>query len=410
MRSWPEVYLPPAPSSIQAPVLKLYDSYKNEKVEIHQKQVSSYVCGITPYDATHLGHAATYLSFDLIHRYLLARGHDLVFAENITDIDDPLLERAARDKIDWRLLATNQIDLFVSDMTALHVIPPQHYRGVVESMDSITRFIQACQDKGLSYFVEKDLYLDLSQVKDFPKSLPLSLDEAIQIFQERGGDPDRAGKRHPLDPLLWRSHRENEPEWSSPVGTGRPGWHIECTAIALNSLPSGVNTSISIQGGGSDLIFPHHYMTALQAKALTNLDFSSAYVHAAMIGLDGEKMSKSKGNLVFVSQLLSSGVRSSVIRVALMLQHYQTDRMWNQALISQANQVVDRLEMNLARNEVAPTLPIIQQIVEALSDNIDTPKVFEILADWCIQSESGEVGGSTGELSRALDTYLGIVL
>jgi L-cysteine:1D-myo-inositol 2-amino-2-deoxy-alpha-D-glucopyranoside ligase len=151
-------------------------------------------------------------------------------------------------------------------------------------------------------------------------------------------------------------------------------------------------------------------MTALQAKALTNLDFSSAYVHAAMIGLDGEKMSKSKGNLVFVSQLLSSGVRSSVIRVALMLQHYQTDRMWNQALISQANQVVDRLEINLARNEVAPTLPIIQQIVEALSDNIDTPKVFEILADWCIQTETGEVGGSTGELSRALDTYLGIVL
>lgn len=410
MRSWPEIYLPPAPFHIKAPLLKLYDSYKKDYVVIEQEQVSSYVCGITPYDATHLGHAATYLSFDLIHRYLLARGHDLTFAENITDIDDPLLERAARDKVDWRLLATNQIELFVSDMTALHVIPPQQYCGVVESMDSITEYIQACQDKGLSYFVDNDLYLDLNQVKGFPQSLPLALNEALQIFKERGGDPDRAGKRHPLDPLLWRSRRENEPEWSSPVGPGRPGWHIECTAIALNSLPGGTTTSISIQGGGSDLIFPHHYMTAVQAKALTNLEFASAYIHAGMIGLDGEKMSKSKGNLVFVSQLLSSGVRASVIRIALMLQHYQTDRMWSQALISQANEIVDRLQMNLARNEVAETRPVIQSIVEALSNNLDTPKALELLSAWCRQSESGETGGSAGELSRALDTYLGIVL
>jgi L-cysteine:1D-myo-inositol 2-amino-2-deoxy-alpha-D-glucopyranoside ligase len=159
----------------------------------------------------------------------------------------------------------------------------------------------------------------------------------------------------------------------------------------LNALPSGEHTSITIQGGGSDLIFPHHYMTALQAKALTKFDFAAAYVHAGMIGLDGEKMSKSKGNLVFVSKLLASGVSASAIRVALMLQHYQSDRM-------------------LSRNEVAPTLPVIQHIVEALSENLDTPRVLQHLADWCTQTESGEIGGSTGELSRALDTYLGIVL
>ncbi|MEY3148887.1 MAG: hypothetical protein RL029_161, partial [Actinomycetota bacterium] len=203
------------------------------------------------------------------------------------------------------------------------------------------------------------------------------------------------GKRHPLDPLLWRGHREGEPQWDSPVGPGRPGWHIECTAIALSSLPHGERTSITLQGGGSDLVFPHHYMTAFQAKALTNLDFAAAYVHAGMIGLNGEKMSKSKGNLVFVSELLAKGVRASAIRVALMLQHYQSDRMWND---------------NLARNEVAPTHSVIQNIVEALSENLDTPKVLQLLAEWCTRTESGEIGGSTGELSRALDTYLGIVL
>ncbi len=410
MRSWPGVYVPPAPATIEAPELKLLDSYKKSLVSINQKVVTSYVCGITPYDATHLGHAATYLTFDLIHRYLLARGQQVLFAENITDIDDPLLERANRDKVDWQVLATNQIDLFVSDMTALHVIPPQHYLGVIESMDSINEFIQACQSNSLAYFVEDDLYLDLSKVAEFPDKLPMPLEEAIASFKERGGDPERSGKRHPLDPLLWRAHRENEPQWESSVGPGRPGWHIECTAIALNALPSGEHTSITIQGGGSDLIFPHHYMTALQAKALTKFDFAAAYVHAGMIGLDGEKMSKSKGNLVFVSKLLASGVSASAIRVALMLQHYQSDRMWNEELLHTANLIINRLELNLSRNEVAPTLPVIQHIVEALSENLDTPRVLQHLADWCTQTESGEIGGSTGELSRALDTYLGIVL
>lgn len=410
MRSWPEVYVPPAPTNIEAPELKLLDSYKNNFVSINQRIVTSYVCGITPYDATHLGHAATYLTFDLVHRYLIAKGQQVVFAENITDVDDPLLERAKRDNIDWQALATSQIDLFVSDMTALHVIPPKHYRGVIESMASISDYIQKCQSKSLSYFVDQDLYLDLSKVADFPNDLPMPINEAIALFKERGGDPDRSGKRHPLDPLLWRAHREDEPQWKSPVGPGRPGWHIECTAIALNSLPSGENTSITIQGGGSDLIFPHHYMTALQARAMTKVEFAAAYVHAGMIGLDGEKMSKSKGNLVFVSNLLQSGVRSSAIRVALMLQHYQSDRMWSQELLDRANLIVDRLEFSLARNEVAPTIPVIQQIVKALSENLDTPKVIQALEDWCEQTESGSTGGSAGELSRALDTYLGVVL
>lgn len=410
MRSWPEVYLPPAPTNIKAPELKLFDSYKKTLVSLDQKIVSSYVCGITPYDATHLGHAATYLSFDLIHRYLIARGQELFFAENITDIDDPLLERAKRDDVDWQELATSQIELFVSDMTALHVIPPNQYLGVIESINAITGYIKDCQDKGLTYFIDNDLYLDLSSISNFPSSLPMPLEEALNLFKERGGDPERIGKRHPLDPLLWRGHREGEPQWDSPAGPGRPGWHIECTAIALNSLPNGERTSITLQGGGSDLVFPHHYMTALQAEALTNLEFAAAYVHAGMIGLHGEKMSKSKGNLVFVSELLAKGVRASAIRVALMLQHYQSDRMWNEDLLGTANQIIDRLEFNLARNEVAPTHSVIQNMVVALSENLNTPKVLQLLAEWCTKTESGEIGGSTGELSRALDTYLGIVL
>lgn len=410
MRSWPGIYLPPAPTNIKAPELKLFDSYKRELVKLDQKVVTSYVCGITPYDATHLGHAATYLSFDLIHRYLIARGQELFFTENITDIDDPLLERAKRDDVDWQELANSQIELFVSDMTALHVIPPNYYLGVIESMQAVTEYIKDCQNKGLTYFIDKDLYLDLSSISNFQSSLPMPLEEALNLFKERGGDPERIGKRHPLDPLLWRGHREGEPQWDSPAGPGRPGWHIECTAIALSSLPNGERTSITLQGGGSDLVFPHHYMTALQAEALTNLKFAAAYVHAGMIGLHGEKMSKSKGNLVFVSELLAKGVRPSAIRVALMLQHYQSDRMWNEELLRTANQIIDRLQLNLARNEVAPTNLIVQNMIEALSENLNTPKVLQSLAEWCTRTESGEIGGSTGELSRALDTYLGIVL
>lgn len=411
MRSWPEVSLPPVMDGEHYPALKLLDSYGKNLVELNEAKVSMYVCGITPYDATHLGHAATYLSFDLVNRYLKATGKETWFIENITDIDDPLLERALRDELDWQSLAHSQIDLFTEDMSALRVLPPQRYRGVIESMDEIIEIVAEHIKSGFTYSIDSDIYLDLSKIPWSLERLPHSQDDALAIFRERGGDPDRQGKHHPLDPLLWRARRENEPFWNAPFGEGRPGWHVECVAIAIKNLNPSFNDStstITIQGGGSDLVFPHHFMTAVQAESLTNVPFAKAYVHAGMIGLNGEKMSKSRGNLVFVSKLLKAGVSPLAIRTALIMDHYQTDRMWTDRTLEKAQDVVHRIEKCLARTEVAPTSELVSQIIEALSNNLDTPKVFSLLVQWCAETEGGAVGGSPGELSRALDTYLGL--
>ena len=410
MLSWPDAYMPPALAGIKHPTLQLFDSYKGKKVDILGEQSSIYICGITPYDATHMGHAATYLTFDLVNRYLRASGKNVSFVENITDIDDPLLERATRDNQDWRELAESQIELFREDMTSLGVLPPNAYRGVIESIDEIISTVEEMIATGRSYILDGDIYLDLNQVDGAIENLPLALDQALKIFEERGGDPARVGKRHALDPLLWKARKGDDPFWEAPFGQGRPGWHIECTAIALKNLPNASSTSITLQAGGSDLIFPHHYMTALQAKALTGVEFASCYSHAGMIGLDGEKMSKSKGNLVFVSKLRQEGVSPALIRIALFTDRYSTDRMWSRELLDDANKLLARLLSALSRQEVAPTFEVVQEIVNAISNDLNTPKVFELLNSWCLKTEEGEVGGSPGEISRALDTYLGITL
>ena len=409
MRSWPAPYLPPTLTGIEHPPLQLRDSYTG-KIGALGSSNSIYVCGITPYDATHLGHAATYLTFDLIHRYLSASGQRFDFAENITDIDDPLFERAHRDGVSWQELATSQIDLFVSDMTELRVIPPRSYRGVIESMDQIIETVKSLVTKNLTYQIDGDLYLDLTLIPGALENLPIPIHEALEIFKQRGGDPDRDGKRHPLDPLLWKGQVPDEPSWPAPFGAGRPGWHIECVAIALNNLGDAGQSSITVQGGGVDLRFPHHYMTAVQASAITGKPFSSLYIHCGMIGLNGEKMSKSKGNLVFVSTLVNEGISPVAIRAALISRHYRDEMMWSSAILTSTEEFLARLQSCLARMEVAPTSTLIAQIVAALSNDLDTPKVFELLQRWCSETENGSTGGEAGELARALDLYLGLTL
>ena len=422
MKSWADVDLPPLANTFAIPPLKLFDTASQSIKEIERKiKYRIYVCGITPYDATHLGHAATYLTFDLINRYLRLTGATVEFVQNITDIDDPLLERAARDGSDWRELATSQVNLFRGDMVNLHVIPPDHYIGVVEAMTLIIEAIQSLVDTGNTYFVESDLYFEVHADSGFGSRSHLSQDEMLRIFSERGGDPKRIGKRNPLDALLWRGERPGEPSWDSPFGPGRPGWHIECSAIALRylvglSAPEPINDkssdkfSIDIQGGGSDLIFPHHEMSASQSVLITGKEFASHYVHAGMIGLDGEKMSKSLGNLVFVSTLISHGVSPAAIRWALLSSHFTEDRMWSQALLDDASLWIDRLRTALSRVDVAPTAQIVTGMINSLSDNLDTVGALHIIKEWIANTEAGESGGEAGELSRALDTILGIAL
>ena len=271
MKSWPTPFVPAVPGHGEP--LRLFDSSSRSVRPLDAGPVARlYVCGITPYDATHLGHAATYVTFDLVGRVLRDAGHEVEYVQNVTDVDDPLLERAARDGQDWRELATSQLELFREDMTALAVIPPDKLVGVVESMPEIIEAVRSLVTGGTAYRVTvppeegtgHDVYLDLARTPSFGEVSGWTREQMQAVFADRGGDPGRAGKRDPLDPLLWRAARAGEPSWDDDVlGAGRPGWHIECTAISLRHL----GHPFDIKGGGTDLVFPHHEMSAVQAAA-----------------------------------------------------------------------------------------------------------------------------------------------
>lgn len=407
MHSWPKVYLPPLDDQ-QFPLLNLLDSSKGRIKLSTSKRFSIYVCGITPYDSTHLGHAATYLAFDLINRYQLLSKHQVAFIENVTDIDDPLLERAKRDNLNWQTLAQEQVGLFKSDMSALRILPPEKLVNVTDSFDIIEKFITQLSERGFLYKLEEDYYFSVS---DFLDDLPISVNQAQDIFRQRGGDPDRMGKKHPLDPVVWLANREGEPGWPSKFGYGRPGWHVECTAIACNYLDD-LNSDpiIDLQGGGSDLRFPHHYMSAKIVKAAFGREFASFFVHAGMIGLDGEKMSKSKGNLVFISKLIENQVEPMVIRWALLSGHYQIDRQWSDDLLRRAESEVAIVRSALSRTEVAETDQLIKDLISDLANNLDTPTALNRLVLWAITSQKVAPFNKSGEVSRAIDSLLGLAL
>lgn len=414
MKSWADLSLSKSEGySDVYRTLSLYNTASQSVEELPVKDLYRlYVCGITPYDATHLGHAATYVAFDLINRYLQFGGADVSFVQNITDIDDPLFERAKRDGLDWSALATSQIELFRGDMVALHVIPPDHYVGVVEAMQIIVDAISALASKDSTYKVDDDLYFRVRLDPEFLKRTHLSSELAMEYFAERGGDPQRSGKNDPFDALVWKAQRDGEPGWPSPFGVGRPGWHIECSAIALHYLRPDTSDefAIDIQGGGSDLIFPHHDMSASQGLVATGQKFARFFVHAGMIGLDGRKMSKSLGNLIFVSRLISDGIEPMAIRLALLGHHYRSDHMWGSSELSDATAFLQRIRINLARMEVAPTQPLIAELLAALSNDLDTVRALELIASWCTATENGASGGSAGQLSRVLDDLLGLAI
>ena len=338
MQAWSSRPVPTLPQSSAVPPLQAFDTATRQLVPVGPDTGTArmYVCGITPYDATHIGHANTYVAFDLLNRVWRDQGLQVNHVQNVTDIDDPLLERAAATGTDWAALAAEQTRLYGEDMAALNVLPPRHYVGAVESMPLIVDLIVHLRGRQAVYPVDdsefEDLYFAQESDSEFGSLAHLAEEEAIALFAERGGDPDRLGKKAPLDCLVWRHAREGEPSWESVVGAGRPGWHIECTAIALDRLGAGFD----VQAGGSDLIFPHHEMCAAQGRVATDQPFARAYLHSGMVGLDGEKMSKSKGNLVFVSALRKSGVDPMAIRLALLDRHYREDWDWTDELLVSA--------------------------------------------------------------------------
>src|SRR6201996_5037400 len=412
MQSWPSAPLPALPG--RGPELRLYDtSDRQVRPVVAGPTASMYVCGITPYDATHLGHAATYLTFDLIQRLWLDLGHDVHYVQNVTDVDDPLFERADRDGLDWRELAAGEVSLFRDDMIALRVMPPREYVAATEAVAEVVELVEKMLASGAAYIVDDaehpDVYYRADATPQFGYESGYDRDTMLRLFAERGGDPDRPGKTDELDALLWRAARPGEPSWPSPFGAGRPGWHVECAAIALSRIGSGLD----IQGGGSDLIFPHHEFTAAHAECVRGeRRFARHYVHAGMIGLDGHKMSKSRGNLVLVSGLRAQGVEPSAIRLGLLAGHYRADRDWRPQVLEDATARLQRWRTATALPAGPDAGDVIARVRGYLADDLDTPKALAALDGWT--TDALEYGGHDADAPRAVvaavDALLGVEL
>ena len=331
--------------------------------------------------------------------------------QNITDVDDPLLERATKVGVDWVELAERETELFRQDMTALRVLPPAHYVGAVESIPLVVDLIQRLQEAGAVYAVEDDLYFSVTADPAFGEESRMSREEMLRIFPERGGDPDREGKKDPLDCVVWRGERPGEPAWDSPFGPGRPGWHIECTAIALDLL----GETFDVQGGGSDLVFPHHEMCANEAQVATGQRFARVYAHAGMVAYDGEKMSKSRGNLVFVSQLRLSDVDPMAIRLALLRHHYRSDWEWDDAELWEAVDSIAQWRRAFALHAGAPAAPVVTEVLAALADDLDAPRACAAVDAW-VAATLGDHGladtsdpGAADAVKTLVDAALGLV-
>ncbi|HEX2176294.1 MAG TPA: cysteine--1-D-myo-inosityl 2-amino-2-deoxy-alpha-D-glucopyranoside ligase [Nocardioidaceae bacterium] len=411
MRAWPAPDVPVLTDAFGfAPTVLVRDTASGHLLPTRPETVARlYVCGITPYDATHLGHAATYLAFDLLVRAWRDAGYPVLYVQNVTDVDDPLIERAIATGQDWAEMAERETALFRDDMTALRILPPDHFIGAAESIDLIAELIRRLRDAGAVYEVDGDLYFPVAADPAFGGVSNLDRAAMVDLFGERGGDPDRPGKKDPLDCLLWHRERHGEPAWDTVLGRGRPGWHIECTAIALQHLGMGFD----VQGGGSDLAFPHHEMCASGAQVVeASRPFAQAYVHAGMVGLDGEKMSKSRGNLVFVSALLQRGVDPRAIRLALLDHHYRDDWEWTDGDLDRAHGRLERWTAAAALSSGPDTSNLLIDVRDALAHDLDAPKALVAVDQWAEHAVTG--GGpdtAAPQTFRALvDARLGIDL
>lgn len=415
MNSWDWPAIPAV--DIAVPELMLVDALTGKSaVATSAGNFRLYVCGITPYDATHLGHASTYLTFDLAVRFALAAGKTVTYTQNITDVDDPLLERATATGKDWRILANEQIALFSDDMAYLRVIPPTHFISVTERMQDIAAAVVTLRERGLTYEVfsegaEPDVYLDAiaaDQVTPSWRSGALLADgaSAISVFDEHGGDSTREGKRDPLDSVLWRSARPGEPSWSCDgLHDGRPGWHIECAVIAAaaSDLP------YDVQGGGGDLVFPHHDFSSGHAAALTGQPLARVFSHVGLVSYQGAKMSKSLGNLVFVRDWRRDGVDPSAVRLALFSHAYSDEWEWFPEYLDAAEHRLERWRQAAKRGiQQSPDgevgAGVIRRIVAALADNLDTCAVWDALDEW------SEAPSDAHAVASAVDALTGVEL
>jgi L-cysteine:1D-myo-inositol 2-amino-2-deoxy-alpha-D-glucopyranoside ligase len=402
MKSWPSKSITHSSNKYKNDSLFMFDSKSQQNIAIGRngKKVQIYVCGITPYDSAHLGHAFTYLTFDLVIRALNFIGRETNYVQNITDIDDPLFERARVSGINWQSIVDSQMDIYRADMSALNILRPDHFVGVMENMDLIISRIGETISKDLSYQIGTEWYFktDSENLSKLVTSVPNN--ELLEMAKERGCDTDRQGKINPLDPIIWKASKDVEPNWKEDFGTGRPGWHIQCISLANKyaELP------LDIQGGGKDLIFPHHSMSEEQNAALGFGELALNYCHVGMVSYQGSKMSKSKGNLVFVHQLIDEGISPMVIRLALMSHHWRSDWEYTKVLIDDSREFYSELSKKFKGKFIGQIDQ--DKIIEIMLNDLDAPKVLSFLKEVKPLSESQ----SNVSIDLLLEALLGLKL
>ena len=373
--------------------MRLYDTARQMVVPFEpDHRVLMYTCGITPYDATHLGHASTFLAYDVLQRRLIDMGHEVRCVRNVTDVDDPLFAKARELGVHYLDLAAGEEARFDRDMLALNALPVYSSPRASSAIPDIRGFIGMVLDRGYAYESGGSVFFDVSKFPEFGSISHYSREQMVELARQRGGSVDDPSKRDPLDFVLWQPSAPDEPAWEAMWGAGRPGWHIECSALALREL----GETIDLHGGGSDLIFPHHECERAQSEAATGVPFVRHWMHVAMVYMHGEKMSKSLGNLVFVDALRRDW-DPRAIRLAVHVHHYRTEWEWTDVLMPEATQ---RLRMWSASTSGVTDGGLLEAVRERLDDDLDTPGAIELI----------DAAATHGHDVRAVAELLGVLL
>jgi len=376
--------------------MRFFDTRTKDFVDFtpEHKKVTMYVCGITPYDSAHLGHIFTFMTYDLLQRRLEDLGYEVQVVRNITDVDEPIFAKASENNEHYTELARREIESFQEIMRTLNFREPDTEPLASDYITEMAAAVERLLKTGNAYRLDNDIYFDVSTFPSFGSFSGLPEKLALSFMRERGGDPERPGKRHPLDFLLWRGITDsNDPAaWESPVGYGRPGWHIECSVMSSHLL----NTPIDIHGGGMDLIFPHHECELTQSESLGQKPFVKNWLHVAPLLLDGEKMSKSLGNLIFAQDLLKVASPAAV-RLVMLNYHYRLGGEWRREWWHEALDTEKQMQLLLDAPDTKRITGLPAKVRNALDDNLDTPAVLA-----AIRSHTA-TGGSTSELKDALN-------
>jgi L-cysteine:1D-myo-inositol 2-amino-2-deoxy-alpha-D-glucopyranoside ligase len=367
--------------------------------------VRMYVCGITPYDSTHLGHAATYLAYDLLARRLEDLGHEVRMVRNVTDVDDSILPKARELGVPYLELAEAELTRFRADMDALGMRPPVAEPRATEAIPGMIEMIGQLLDGGHAYLTHGTVYFDVSTFPRFGELSHYSRDHMLRLASARGGRPEDPHRRDPLDFVLWQPSLPDEPAWRAPFGVGRPGWHIECSVMSTASL----GVPLDLHGGGTDLIFPHHECEIAQSESVTGEPFSRHWMHSAMVSYEGEKMSKSLGNLVFVSDLLKT-TDARAIRLALMRHHYRAGFEWYDTDLEEGTALLHRLLVAAARPGGPDPRPFAERVRAALDRDLDAPRAVEAIDDLASAVLSGGGDPTAPDVLRELGALLGVAL